>query len=249
MKYILDIPITYPGNVQRTYDLIVPEGNPSDIPLLIWIHGGSWRGGEKRIQNEFERFIYHGFAVLSIDYRFSHEAPFPAQLEDCKTAIRWARAHAEEYGYNGDNIIAGGNSAGGHLAALLGATNGRTEYDVGHYMEYSSGVQAVVNLYGPTDLRDIPPLQPDVELLVNGDMDLAATASPICYDLKGAPDYLLAFGTAEGCIPLEKQGRTFRDALIGAGVKVTYLEIEGGGHGFDCLEFYNIMNEFMEAHK
>ena len=93
------LPITYPDNVQRAFDLIIPNRNPADIPLLIWIHGGGWIGGEKRIANEFERFSYRGYAVLSIDYRFSQEAVFPAQLEDCKMAVRWARANADKYGY------------------------------------------------------------------------------------------------------------------------------------------------------
>ena len=133
MRYYFDIPITFPGNVRRTFDLIVPAGEASDISLLIWIHGGGWMEGEKRIFNEFERFVFRGYAVLSIDYRFSQDAPFPAQLEDCKTAVRWARANAEKYGYNAEKVIVGGNSAGGHLAALLGLTNGEKQYDIGQF--------------------------------------------------------------------------------------------------------------------
>lgn len=244
MKYILDIPITYPNNIQRTYDLIIPNNNLSDIPLLIWIHGGGWIGGEKRIANEFERFSYRGYAILSIDYRFSHEAVFPAQLEDCKMAVRWARANAKKYGYNADTIIVGGNSAGGHLAALLGITNGQSKYDVGLYDDYSSDVQAVVDLFGPSDLRNLPSLQEAVNALVNSDENLAVLASPVCHDLKNAPDFFIVHGTEDFTVPIE-QSRKLKNMLCEAGVCVEYLELQGEEHGFDCVEFYNALNKFI----
>lgn len=247
MRYYFDIPITFPGNVQRTFDLIVPAGEASDIPLLIWIHGGGWMEGEKRIFNEFERFVFRGYAVLSIDYRFSQDAPFPAQLEDCKTAVRWARANAEKYGYNAEKVIVGGNSAGGHLAALLGMTNGEKRYDVGQYLDYSSDVQAVVDMFGPTDLRKLFPLQEVVCRLVNGNEELVALASPVCYEPKGAPDFLIVHGMKDDLVPIE-QSRMLKNKLCEAGVTVEYLEVPEGIHGFDSEDFYHLLTKFVLEH-
>lgn len=248
MRYYFDIPFTFPNNVQKTFDLIVPEGEALDIPLLIWIHGGGWMGGEKRIFNDFERFVFHGYAVLSIDYRFIQDAPFPAQLEDCKTAVRWARANAKEYGYNAEKVIVGGNSAGGHLAALLGLTNGEKQYDIGQYSDYSSDVQAVVDLYGPADLRKLLPLGEVIDKLVNGNEELAALASPICHEVKNAPDFLIVHGMKDDLVPIE-QSRALKEKLCEAGVTVEYLEIPEGSHGFDSIDFYNILNKFILERK
>lgn len=247
MNFYLDIPFTFPGNISKTFDLIVPAGNSAKIPLLVWIHGGAWSGGEKRIFNDFERFVYRGYAVLSIDYRLSNEAVFPAQLEDCKTAIRWARANAEKYGYNAENIIVGGSSAGGHLATLLGVTNGKTEYDVGPYKNYSSDVQAVVDLFGPSDLRNLPTLQDAINKLVNNDESLAMLASPVHHVPVYVPDFLIVHGTADRVVPIE-QSRLLKTYLFELGADVEYLEIAEGIHGFDSSEFYNIMNKFILEH-
>ena len=198
MKFYMDIPISFPGNVQKQFDLIVPDGDPADIPLLVWIHGGAWCGGEKRVYNEFERFTNRGYALLSIDYRFSQEAPFPAQLIDCKTAIRWARANASRYGYNADRIMVGGSSAGGHLAALLGVTNGMREFDRGPDPEYSSDVQVVVDLFGPMELTAdaMPDLKQELQALLHDDPELTVQASPLSHIDGTEPPFLIVHGSA-----------------------------------------------------
>ena len=247
MQFYINIPYTFPGGVTRTFDLIVPDGNASEIPLLVWIHGGGWCGGEKRIFNDFERFVFHGCAVLSIDYRLSQDAPFPAQLEDCKTAIRWARANAEKYGYSAERVIIGGSSAGGHLAALVGLTNGQQVFDVGPYMEYSSCVQAVVDLFGPADLRDLPTLQKEIDTLVCKDVRLTEQASPICWVCENAPDFLIVHGQKDTLVPVV-QSRRLKEALCNAGNCVDYLEIPDGLHGFDSIDFYNALTSFIISH-
>lgn len=246
MHYYLDIPVCLPGNIQKTYDLIVPDGNPNEIPLLVWIHGGAWCGGEKRICNEFERFSCRGYAVLSIDYRFSQEAPFPAQLIDCKSAIRWARANAEKYGYNASQILVGGSSAGGHLAALLGVTNGQKDYDAGQYLTYSSEVQAVVDEFGPAELttEKLPALEEALRALLGENPETARLASPCCLVRGGEPPFLILHGTADDCVPIE-QSRTLVAALKRAGSCVELLEISGGGHGFDTREAYDALTCFI----
>lgn len=246
MNFYLDIPISFPGNVQKTFDLIVPDGNPQNIPLLVWIHGGGWCGGEKRVYNDFERFTHRGYAVLSISYRFSQEAPFPAQLIDCKTAIRWARCHAGEYGYNAERILVGGSSAGGHLAALLGVTNGDRTYDSGPYLEFSSEVQAVVDEFGPANLtvEKLPALKMELQALLQDDAEKTHYASPSHLVRGGEPPFLILHGTADSCVPIE-QSREFAKVLKQSGNAVQFLEIPSGGHGFDTREFYDILTQFV----
>lgn len=249
MKFYMDIPVMLPGKAQKTYDLIVPEGDPRKIPLLVWIHGGAWCGGEKRVLNDFERFIYRGCAVLSVDYRFSQEAPFPAQLLDCKMAIRWARAHADEYGYNADRIVVGGNSAGGHLAALLGVTNGDRCYDQGEYLQHSSHVQAVVDAFGPADLlaEEMPDLAEALSMFVENDPRKIRDASPVQLVTGREPPFLIIHGSDDPLVPVEQSRRLYR-RLKASGVDVDYHEIRGGGHGFDTPEFYRVLTEFILRH-
>lgn len=249
MKFYLDIPIPLSESVTKTYDLIVPAGEPSEIPLLVWIHGGAWRGGDKRIFNDFERFARRGFAVLSIDYRFIQEAPFPAQIIDCKAAIRWARAHASIYGYNADRIIVGGGSAGGHLAALLGVTNGDPKYDLGMYMDYNSNVQAVVDEYGPVNLEnsDMPDFAPVMDALLGNNTLLRHDASPLQLITGTEPPFLILHGTEDPTIPFE-QSQRFYKALKAAGVNAQFCAVPGGVHGFDCPEAYKILTDFIYLH-
>lgn len=249
MRFYLDIPAVLSKTVTKAYDLIVPNGDPQQIPLLVWIHGGAWQGGEKRIFNDFERFTHRGFAVLSISYRFIQEAPFPAQLIDCKTAIRWARAHAETYGYNPDKIIVGGNSAGGHLASLLGVTNGDTRYDVGMYLEYTSDVQAVVDKFGPVNLsnEEMPDFAHVMNAFVSNDMQMRHDASPLQLITGAEPPFLIMHGTDDPAIPFN-QSQQFYEALKAAGVDVQFCPVPGGLHGFDSIEEYKIMTEFILSH-
>jgi len=247
MPYYLDMPIKLSDTITKHYDLIVPDifppdSNPAKNPLLVSIHGGAWRGGEKRIFNSLERFIRRGFAMLNISYRFVQEDPFPAQLIDCKLAIRWARAHAEQYGYNADKIIVGGASAGGHLAALLAMTNGDKRYDVGEYLEYSSDVQAVVDEFGPVDLLgdDIPGLS----ALMGDTPEARREASPMHLITGNEPPFLIMHGTKDATVPYDQSVR-FYEALKAAGVDVTFHTVPGGAHGYDDIDAYRVLTDFI----
>ena len=140
-------------------DLYLPaHGRPS--PLLIWIHGGAWLHGGKA-EPPILPFLNETYALASIEYHFSHEATFPRQLHTCKAAVRWLRAHAQDLGYIADRIGVLGASAGGHLASCLGASNCNAEMEgtIGLHLEESSSVQAVVDLFGPTDFIHMPVLR------------------------------------------------------------------------------------------
>jgi acetyl esterase/lipase len=107
-------------------DLYLPVKAARPMPVIVFIHGGAWRTGSKERCPAIV-MTAQGFAVASIDYRLTDEAVFPAQIYDCKGAIRWVRAHAKEYGLDPDRIGVWGNSAGGHLVALLGTSGGAKE--------------------------------------------------------------------------------------------------------------------------
>lgn len=248
MAYYLDIPYTFPGGITKYFDLIVPHNLKKDIStLLVWVHGGGWCSGSKRIQNEFHRFCYRGYPMLAIDYRFIQDALFPAQLIDCKSAVRWIRAHAAEYGIKADRIIVGGGSAGGHLASLMAMTNNDPRYDIGDNLEYSSAVDAVVDLWGLTDLTPESPAWDARKSLVDGDPVLGREQSPLHLVTADAPPFLICHGDRDTAIPVS-DSRQLRDALQAVGVPVTYYEKPGVGHGFDDENLYRLLTEFIQEH-
>jgi acetyl esterase/lipase len=123
--------------------------------LIVWVHGGAWHSGSK--DSPPLGLLGAGYALASVDYRLSSEAPFPAMIHDIKASIRFLRANAKRYGFRSDKIIIWGSSAGGHLAALVGTTNGdkALEGNVGMNTEQSSSVAAVIDFYGPTNFTTI----------------------------------------------------------------------------------------------
>ena len=140
------------GHERHKLDLFVPEKADGPLPLIIWVHGGGWQNGSKDGCPPLrDGYTERGYAVASINYRLSGHAVFPAQIEDCKAAIRWLRAHAKEYNLDPQRFGVWGSSAGGHLVALIGTSGDVKEFDVGANLDQSSRVQAVCDYYGPTD--------------------------------------------------------------------------------------------------
>jgi len=155
-KVLMDVPYVENGHAKQKLDLYLPA-QPKG-PLLVWIHGGGWRGGSKDKPPGLA-MVKNGVAVASVEYRFSQDAIFPAQIEDCKAAIRWLRAHAKEYGYRDDMVAAWGASAGGHLVALLAVTGKTRDFDVGANLDQSSAIQCGLDWFGPADF---PAYDPDL---------------------------------------------------------------------------------------
>ncbi len=251
--------LTYARTTGRplTLDLYLHEQAPAPQPLIIFVHGGAWRMGSKSDCDEALELLPAGFAVASVGYRLSQEAIFPAQIRDVKAAVRWLRAHAQEYNLDPDRFGAWGPSAGGHLVALLGLTANFKEWDHhGDHVEaadfsISSAVQAVCDWYGPTDflrMNDLPGLEdhnaPDSpeSLLVGAPIQehpgLVAWANPINYIHPGAfaqpgplPPFLICHGDQDPVvIPLESH--LLHDALEQAGCASTLVIVPGAGHGF-----------------
>jgi acetyl esterase/lipase len=231
------------GHRRQKLDLYLPKDGQK-LPLIINIHGGAWLGGSKEMDVPLD-YLAHGYAVASINYRLSHHALFPAQIEDCKAAVRWLRANATNFSLDPAHFAAWGKSAGGHLAALLGTTGDGKTFDVGENLDVSSRVQAVVDYFGPTDL-----LQMDAHRLADGQVhdksrspeslliggplqenkDKAARANPITYLKKDAPPFLICHGDADPAVP-HHQSELLEAALKQAGVPVTFYTVKGAGHG------------------
>jgi acetyl esterase/lipase len=223
-------------------DLYLPPASTTPAPLLIWIHGGSWEWGNKDFP--FAPFFTNaGFALASIDYRLTGQAPFPAQIHDCKAAVRWLRFHAAEYNIDPNRIIAMGASAGGHLAALLGITPDDPRYEGNEGVTgVSSRVQGVCDFCGPTDLLSIrgqylhlPTFAgPNaLDLLLGGTvaekMALARLASPALQVTNRACPFFIAHGNEDRMVPV-KQSEELDAALTKVGVPVTLRIVNGAGH-------------------
>ncbi len=207
-------------------------------PAIVFIHGGGWTAGDKSIwDDEALRFVDEGYVAISIDYRLAPAAPFPAAVEDCKAAVRWLRAHAVELDVDPDRIGAMGSSAGGHLAAMLGVTDGTEGLEgASGGLALSSRVQAVVDYFGPTDLTQAGMLpDPAIVAFLGGTCAQqpirCAQASPVSYVSPDDPPFLIVHGTRDARVPFS-QSVLLRDALEAAGVEVELLALEGAGHGW-----------------
>lgn len=244
MERYLDLEYARVGDRSLRLDLYLPDEGARPLPLIVYIHGGAWRAGDKAHPRAL-RTIAEGYAVASVGYRLSHEAIFPAQIHDCKAAVRWLRANAATYGLDPYRFAAWGESAGAHLAALLGVSAGVPEIEgtLGH-PEQPSAVSAVCGWFGPSDflrMNDIPGVQdhdapdsPESQLIgapIQTRPDLVARANPITYVRRTAPPFLLMHGTADRVV-IPSQSELLHAALIEAGVSSTLILLGGLSHGF-----------------
>jgi acetyl esterase/lipase len=252
-----------PGGGERNrLDLYLPGNATSPLPVIVWVHGGAWRAGSKA-NCPARRFVAKGYAVASLNYRLSQQAVFPAQLEDCKAAVRWLRAHAADYQLDADRFAAWGSSAGGHLVALLGTTGDTHEFDKGDHLDQPSRVQAVVDWFGPTDFMQMNRQRPanarmdhnaadsPEALLIGGAVQenpgKAARANPITYVSEGDPPFLIMHGNRDPLVPYQ-QSELLRDALQGAGVPVKLILVEGAGHGLGGPDVNQSVEAFLDTH-
>lgn len=204
-------------------------------PLLVYIHGGGWRMSHRsRAPREtrawepgfFERLTDAGFVVAAVEYRFSGEALFPAQIDDTTEALGWLQAHAGDLDVDPSRTYLWGASAGGHLAALAALVPGAPE------------VAGVVCWYPITDLAALDHEATDIfeaHLLggpIGEHLEAAKDASPVTYVREGAPPFLLQHGADDTWVPVE-QSLTLADALEAAGGSVDLDVVPGADHFFD----------------
>jgi acetyl esterase/lipase len=261
MQYVKD------DHERSKLDLYLPEKADGLLPEIVWIHGGAWSAGSKDRPGQVLAFVGRGYAVASIDYRPSQHATFPAQIEDCKAAIRWLRANARTYQLDPGHIGVWGASAGGHLAALLGTTGGVKELEgTGGNAAQSSRVQAVVDFFGPTDflqmdahavrgsfLKHDPVNSPESKLIggaIQHNVEKVKRANPVHYVTKDAPPFFIAHGEQDPLVPCH-QSELLYEALKKAEVEVTFQKIPGAGHGgreFGTDKMQAAIQEFFDKH-
>lgn len=249
--------ISYSTHKETVLDIYQSKRAPTSTsrPAVIVIHGGGWVGGKK--DNVFERlclpYLEKGFVVANVEYRLASTAPAPAAVEDVLAATAWFRSNAARYGVNRKKIIVTGDSAGGHLALMVGLTPKQAKFG------RVTKVAAVVNFYGITDVQDqlegqnmrqyattwVPDSLPDRQ-------ELARRVSPISWVRKKAPPVLTIHGDADETVPYE-HGVDFTKWLRNAGGDAEMIPIHQGGHGnFTPQEFAEIYNQifyFLERRK
>jgi len=256
-KIIKDIEFAVVQGQSLKLDLYLPE-KPKKSGLVVWIHGGGWRMGSK--EKCFITWLpNHGYTVASISYRFSGVAKFPAQLHDCKGAVRWLRANARKYGYDSKKIFVAGASAGGHLTALMATTSGHKllEGGVGGNLDQSSTIQAAIDYYGPTDFILRSKTQPSranekgsvvYELLGGGAHEKMAKAklASACYHVSEDDPPLLVFhGTKDKTVLLD-QSQSIQDSYNKAGLSIKLHIIDGAGHGGNIFYSGKNANRLLE---
>ena len=197
-------------------------------------------------QNPLRRLTDQGYVVAAMNYRYSTQAPFPAQLQDAKSAVRWLRLNSGRYGFDGDRIAAWGASAGGMMVELMGTTAGRADFVTPDNPGASSDVQAVVSFCGPTDFpalissavaakQDRNQANPIalVALLLGGPVaereKEAAAASALSYAAASASPMLIIHGEKDSLVPVD-QSRRFEAALTKAGARASLLVLPDAGH-------------------
>ena len=262
IKAELNLSYASTDNPRQRLDLYLPKARKNDkpLPVVVFIHGGAWLGGDKGggIGTLAPLVESGAYAGVSVGYRLTAEAIWPAQIHDCKAAIRWIRANAKKYNLDADNIGVTGTSAGGHLAAMLGTGGDVPELEgkLGEHLEESSKVACVVDQFGPTDLLAMggshnDPNSPESKLVggpVQEFQDVSRQASATTHASKGDPPFLLIHGTNDNVVPFS-QSELMHEALEKAGVESILVPVQGGGHGnFRSNEVAERLRQFFDRH-
>ncbi len=246
----------------QTLDIYLPNDGDGPFPVIIAIHGGGFMSGNSRSRDIADAFegLERGYAVVSVNYRLSGEATFPAAPSDVRAAVRFVKANGERYDLDTTRLAVWGASAGGNLASMVGTTPTATSLDgdTAENLEYDSSVQAVVNFFGPIDFlamdeqfatlgiepalgatdREDSPESRYLGQIISADPDLTSQANPTSYlgtlDPATAPAFFIQHGTADANVPI-LQSENFAAALVDALGEdlVSYHVIDGAGHGTD----------------
>lgn len=233
-----------PGSkdIRQKLDIAVPAKN-GPYPIVVWIHGGAWLHGSKE-NPPVQPLLRHGYAVSSINYRLSSQAPFPAQIQDCKTAIRFLRANAKQFNIDPARIGVWGMSAGGHLVAMLATTSGVKEFEGKGYNSVSSAVQAASDYCGPADLASIEsqtkgpqwkirfedPNSP-MHILLAKDVRVERLnwASPTTYVSADDAPLQIIHGEKDDVVPIAQSDILYK-LLKGAKLSSEYTKVPGANH-------------------
>lgn len=259
-----DLTFARVGGQELKLDLYLPDDDATPAGLIVWVHGGAWRAGSRE-SVDVKGLTKLGWAIASVDYRLSTVARFPAQIHDIKAAIRYLRANAGQLGLPANRFVVGGSSAGAHLAALTGVSNGvpALEGSVGDHPGVSSDVQAILDLYGASDLTTILSQSskhgldvrvPALDLLLGGQPaavpELARLASPVFQLDAHDPPLFLLHGEKDDQMP-PAQSHHLAAAYGKLGLPLHFEIVPGAGHGgpaFTTDARLREMDSWLRAH-
>lgn len=259
IKEYKDIEYKKIGDVSLKLDIYKLKKQNKPAPVLVFIHGGAWRTGKRSDYLPYLiDFAKQGYVTATVSYRLVKKAKFPAAVRDVKCAVEWIRAHANEYLIDPNNIAVIGGSAGGHLAMMIGYSSDEAEFDSECDCDsVSSRVQAVVNLYGPSDLtteyalsrREITEF---IEQSYAEAPEMYKKASPINFITNDDPPTLIFQGTLDELVPVQ-QSDILNRKLDEVGVPNEYHRLKGWPHTMDAVEPVNrycqhYMNAFFEKY-
>jgi acetyl esterase/lipase len=257
LSHLKNIDYVGADNPRQKLDLLLPKDKDTNKnaaarkrPLVVFIHGGGWLSGRKEDGINVAKLIASSgdYVAATINYRLSQEAAWPAQIHDCKAAIRFLRGKATEYGIDPNHIGVMGLSAGGQLVSLLGTSNDEPtlEGSLGKFEKVSSRVQCVVNFFGPTDFLTFFGKETSVDRLRQADMiarllgpkkedaelrENARQASAVTWITKDDAPFFTAHGTEDTLVPYA-QAEEIHSALSSAQVESYLVKMQGAGHGF-----------------
>ncbi|MEK6261260.1 MAG: alpha/beta hydrolase [Planctomycetota bacterium] len=271
VKMERDISYVPNGDEAQKLDLYLPEKPAArPLPLIVHIHGGAWMGGSK-FPCPVVGMVAKGYAVASVEYRFSQKAKFPAQIQDCQAAIRWLRANSKPHNIDPERVGVVGGSAGGHLSALVGTAGGKKAFaPIGGNDEQSDRVQAVCDIFGPANFSTVvqqadddknvrnifkfnSPSDPYSQLIgvsLDADKQKTDAVSPVHYVSKDSPPMLILHGTHDALVPYA-QSEEFAAVLKEKGVEVWLQKLPGSGHGgaaFAKPAVVALMQNFFDKH-
>lgn len=260
-QVIRDIEYAQPNGSALTLDVYRPSAGLAPAPVVVFVHGGGWKNGSKKSAEKTAAWLAEdGFAVVSINYRLTDVAQWPAQINDCYEAVRWVRRNADKYGFDPEKIGAWGTSAGAHLVALMGTRRFPDKEDV------SSQIQAACDWFGPAELLTMPPnvvgngrTEEDVAAS-NGAKLLGATVKDVPATARDASalnnvsaddcPFLIMHGSDDTGVPLAQSKKLFA-TLQQHGVPSTLHVVEGAGHGgskFQSTESRRLVRQFFTKH-
>jgi len=252
----LDVPYAFGGrtNPAQRLDIVYPSVGEAPYKVIVVFHGGEWAYGDKESETISSILVAttQGYAVVSVNYRLSSQAIWPAPIYDAKAAVRFIRANAEKYNLDASKIVAWGNSAGGHLVEMLAATNGNSEYEdltMGS-ANASSDVQGIVSWYGVANMADFPKVKDPANQEMGFNTQIpefkvkTQKASPLYLVTKDFPPTLLVHGTDDQVVPYRQSVELFNEItnVCGPG-RVTLKTFEGSGHDDPAIKTWdNVMN-------
>jgi acetyl esterase/lipase len=240
-------------------DLYRLKDAPADAPLLVFIHGGGWKSGDRTDYKMYLiAFAKKGYVTATVSYRLLRVAPYPACVEDISDAVQWFYANSEKYGYDPDRIALIGGSAGAHLSMLAGYGWQNVNYLSDSIIKSGTHkIKAIVDIYGPADLTTA---YAQTQPLVTGFIahsyeerpDLYSEASPVSYLDKDDPPTLILHGTSDELVPIS-QSDTLKARLDRLGVPCVYYKFPLWPHTMDIIERVNLfcqlkMEEFFKKY-